>query len=123
MSNTIYFTNIKIQFVSDVYYLSYMLIKQIRGRVDYWRGGIRTMGETVAGSFRRTPVPHSKPSLRFQQPLIKERAVFRHSAYRLRSCIHPRKDDLDFTRQNSVGVIQILIREIHRFPALRLVFP
>ena len=37
-----------------------------QGRVDYWRGGIRTMGETVAGSFRKTPVPHSKPSLRFQ---------------------------------------------------------
>ena len=34
------------------------------------------MGETVAGSFRRMPVPQSKPSLRFQQPLIKPSVPF-----------------------------------------------
>ena len=34
------------------------------------------MGETVAGSFLGTPVPHSEPSLRFQQPLIKPSVPF-----------------------------------------------
>ena len=41
-----------------------------------------------------------------------------------RSCIHPRKARPRLHKANqTVGVIQILIREIYRFPALRLVFP
>ena len=41
-----------------------------------------------------------------------------------RSCIHPRKARPRLHKANqTVGVIQILIREIYRIPALRLVFP
>ena len=94
------------------------------GRVEYWRGGIRTMGETVAGSFRRTLVPHSKPSLRFKQPLIKPSVPF--SGTRLTDEIMHSPTEggprLHKAKQ-TVEVIQTLIREIHRFPALRLVFP
>ena len=53
-----------------------VLIVTNNGRYGYWHGGIMTMGETVVGSIRKTSVPQSKPSLRFQQSLIKPSVPF-----------------------------------------------